>query len=285
MDPREVVCSASGSPTCCCPGAGGGSRDRALLRDEHGLSRDGGPRPDRDPGRAGATAAAVLASRPAGCSGGRGCPPRRAAAVRARPRSSTSVGSARCWPRSSRAPGGPRSRGTGTDWWSRPLVFALLSFVVPGFFVIGTFTNAVPLVAAAWLGGAGLRRWEGRSERSAEDARADERATIARELHDVIAHHVSVMVVQSGSARLLMDTDTAGSEVALRNVERTGREALVEMRRMLGVLDGRSRRAAHHPSTDPRPSRAAHRDDGCSRRHRAAGPDRSARCHFRRRLT
>lgn len=116
------------------------------------------------------------------------------------------------------------------------LVFALLSVVVPGFFVFGTFANAVPLVAAAWLGGAGLRRWEGRSERSAEDARADERATIARELHDVIAHHVSVMVVQAGSARLLMSTDAGGSEEALRNVERTGREALVEMRRMLGVL-------------------------------------------------
>jgi signal transduction histidine kinase len=116
------------------------------------------------------------------------------------------------------------------------LVFALLSLIVPGFLAIGTFANAVPLVAAAWLGGAGLRRWEGRSELSAEDARADERARIARELHDVIAHHVSVMVVQAGSARLLMRTDTAGSEVALRNVERAGREALVEMRRMLGVL-------------------------------------------------
>jgi signal transduction histidine kinase len=52
----------------------------------------------------------------------------------------------------------------------------------------------------------------------------------------VIAHHVSVMVVQAGSARLLMNTDPAGSEAALRNVERTGREALVEMRRMLDVL-------------------------------------------------
>ena len=116
--------------------------------------------------------------------------------------------------------------------------FALMSLAVTGFFAVGTFTNAVPLLTAAWLGGTGLRRWEGRSQRSAEDARANERATIARELHDVIAHHVSVMVVQAGSARLLLDSDTAGSEVALRNVERMGREALVEMRRMLGVLKG-----------------------------------------------
>ncbi len=132
----------------------------------------------------------------------------------------------------------------GREPWDRvglvvpAAVFALLSVAVPGFFAVGTFTNAIPLVAAAWLAGAGLRRWEGRSERSAESARANERATIARELHDVIAHHVSVMVVQAGSARLLLDSDTAGSEVALRNVERMGREALVEMRRMLGVLKG-----------------------------------------------
>jgi signal transduction histidine kinase len=69
-----------------------------------------------------------------------------------------------------------------------------------------------------------------------ERATAEERARIARELHDVVAHSVSVMVVQvSGVRRLLEDGQTRERE-ALLSVEQTGRQALTEMRRMLGVM-------------------------------------------------
>jgi signal transduction histidine kinase len=78
-----------------------------------------------------------------------------------------------------------------------------------------------------------------RLERSHAEAVADERATIARELHDVIAHSVSVMTVQAGAARVLLDEDRPErARESLLAVEETGRQALGEMRRLLGILRG-----------------------------------------------
>jgi signal transduction histidine kinase len=74
------------------------------------------------------------------------------------------------------------------------------------------------------------------SEERAREAAAEERARIARELHDVVAHNVSVMVVQAGAERLALPESQAGTRDALLTIERTGREALAEMRRLLGML-------------------------------------------------
>jgi signal transduction histidine kinase len=65
---------------------------------------------------------------------------------------------------------------------------------------------------------------------------ANERARIGSELQDVIAHSISAMVIQAGGARLLMDGDPNRAREAVLNVERTGREALADLRRLLGML-------------------------------------------------
>ena len=65
---------------------------------------------------------------------------------------------------------------------------------------------------------------------------AEERARIARELHDVVAHSVSVMVVQAGAERLALGEDRPETRQALAEIERTGRHAMAEMRRLVGML-------------------------------------------------
>jgi signal transduction histidine kinase len=110
-------------------------------------------------------------------------------------------------------------------------------------------------LVAPWLAGQAVRGREAqlrelgeratRLEREREQRRraaaADERLRIARELHDVVAHSISVMTVQAGGARLLVESEPVRAEEALLQVEETGRLALAEMRRLPGVLgrDGR----------------------------------------------
>ena len=77
-----------------------------------------------------------------------------------------------------------------------------------------------------------------------ERAAADERSRIARELHDVVAHSVSVMVVQASGVRRLLHEDQEREREALLSVEQIGREALTEMRRMLGVMRAGEERTA-----------------------------------------
>jgi signal transduction histidine kinase len=84
-------------------------------------------------------------------------------------------------------------------------------------------------------------------------ALAEERGQIARELHDVVAHHVSVMTVQAAGARRALSRDPGAALNALEAIEATGRSAMTEMRRIVGVLrgpddsaaDGATARAPH----------------------------------------
>ena len=114
-------------------------------------------------------------------------------------------------------------------------------FAIPAFLV---------MFGTAWIIGDNLRtrraytrelelaagRAQAQQDAEAERAVAEERTRIARELHDVVAHSMSVMVVQAGAARRVLDTDPERASDALAAIESTGRESLDEMRRILGVL-------------------------------------------------
>jgi signal transduction histidine kinase len=85
----------------------------------------------------------------------------------------------------------------------------------------------------------------------AREAAADERTAIARELHDVIAHSVSVMVLQATAGRRLARRDPANAGAAFEVIEQTGRDALADLRRAIGVLKTDSAEAA---ALTPQPS-------------------------------
>ncbi|WP_369207455.1 sensor histidine kinase [Streptomyces sp. PU-14G] len=80
------------------------------------------------------------------------------------------------------------------------------------------------------------RRLEKEREAQAKVAVAAERARIARELHDVVAHNVSVMVVQADGGAYVLENAPDQTRMALETISGTGRQALAEMRRLLGVL-------------------------------------------------
>jgi signal transduction histidine kinase len=98
-------------------------------------------------------------------------------------------------------------------------------------------------LALGWMFGAYLGELRGRAERVRHEqenekrrAVAEEQARIARELHDVMAHSVSVMVVQAAAAEDVFDTSPGRAREALRSIESTGRHALAEVRRVLDVV-------------------------------------------------
>jgi signal transduction histidine kinase len=119
------------------------------------------------------------------------------------------------------------------------------------------------LIACAWAAGVfvGRRseharemaeraeRLEREQQEAAVRAVAAERQRIARELHDVIAHSVSVMTVQTGAVRRLLLPEQEKERQALETVEATGREALTEMRRLVGLL----REQGAMPEFSPQP--------------------------------
>ncbi|QKV94156.1 sensor histidine kinase [Streptomyces sp. NA02950] len=115
--------------------------------------------------------------------------------------------------------------------------------------LVSTIFVTIPFVLA-WVLGDSMRtrraywaqleeraaRLEKEREAQAKVAVAAERARIARELHDVVAHNVSVMVVQADGAAYVLDASPEQARQALETISGTGRQALAEMRRLLGVL-------------------------------------------------
>jgi signal transduction histidine kinase len=107
-------------------------------------------------------------------------------------------------------------------------------FVALGTWVVGDVVRTRFHGAERLLGDA--RHLVAQSEAATAAALAEERSRIARELHDVIAHSVSVMGVQAGAARMLMDRRPDAARAALLEVEATARSAVEELRRLLTVL-------------------------------------------------
>jgi signal transduction histidine kinase len=111
---------------------------------------------------------------------------------------------------------------------------------------VGDYVFGVTIMAAAWTGGvlfgvrarqaAAAEQRAAEQERRAIEAVAAERSRIARELHDVIAHTVSVMVVQAGAAQQVLAPGNEQVQEALQAIRDSGKGALGELRRMLGLL-------------------------------------------------
>jgi len=137
--------------------------------------------------------------------------------------------------------------------WTSPRRFAcgtvlaaaafLATSVAPG----GQVQVAVPFTAVTVVVMLLIRRIIGDRDRrarmaererdvAAREAVVEERARIARELHDVIAHNVSMMVLQAGAERAVLDGANGGTRDVLHTIEQIGRSALTEMRRLLGML-------------------------------------------------
>ncbi|MEU7001374.1 sensor histidine kinase [Nonomuraea sp. NPDC046570] len=115
---------------------------------------------------------------------------------------------------------------------------------------LGMFFSGTFFVVTVWVTGIyaktrrryleGLEERAERAERErdqqAKMAAAAERTRIARELHDVVAHNVSVIIVQADGAGYAIDSDPEQARLAVQAISKTGREALAEMRRLVGVL-------------------------------------------------
>lgn len=142
--------------------------------------------------------------------------------------------------------------GVHVSRWQASLVLAVLMGLLTcllswtGYF--GAFTLASVLLLTFFLGGSWalgvtvrraadqVRAEQARTAEVARSAVEEERARIARELHDVVAHAVSIVVVQAGAAEALVDKNPVAARQHLAAVRRTGREALNEMRHLLHVL-------------------------------------------------
>lgn len=155
----------------------------------------------------------------------------------------------------------PRRWSLAAMLWALGGLIAIIA-IAPDLKMTNELPFSGPIVVLAWALGRYLRARDQRTHTAEAQAATlaaastrvleEERARIARELHDVIAHSVSVMVVQAGAARTLLTDDTEAARAALFAVERSGRQALEEMRRLLGMLrrDQREAELLPQPSLD-----------------------------------
>ena len=150
---------------------------------------------------------------------------------------------------------------------------ALLAAVA--FFVGRSVNNRRAYDRARWRNGPARRR---RNQQAlAAQAVADERRRIARELHDVVAHHVSVMGVLATGARRVLRRDPDAADEALATIEETGRTTLREMRRLLDVLRTEAEPAGR-PGAAARPAPASRRwSSRCARPGLPVAPRRAGR--------
>jgi signal transduction histidine kinase len=130
------------------------------------------------------------------------------------------------------------------------VVLLYIDLFVPELQAPGEIAFHWGVFTVVWLAGAGLRRSEQRAQssmRRAIDAEVtaaelaltavvEERTRIARELHDIVAHSVSTMVVQAGAAEQVVDDDPEYARQALAAIRATGADALAEMRRVVTML-------------------------------------------------
>jgi signal transduction histidine kinase len=119
-------------------------------------------------------------------------------------------------------------RPSGPSDWAATLIFCSAALGV-GVAVRVQVQRSIALAVAAEH----ARREQGATARAAVH---EERERIARELHDVVAHNVGLMVLQAGGARSVLGTDLDRARTALRQIEETGRQTLAEMRHLVGIL-------------------------------------------------
>lgn len=133
-----------------------------------------------------------------------------------------------------------------TRWGPLGVVAAVAAVTVDGLlhsYPWGDIGFGAVVMSGAWYLGRRLRLRAGRAARLRQEQVAEarrivteERSHIARELHDVVAHRVSMMTVQAGAARMVAAEDPRGALEAMAAVEGAGRQALDELRHLLGVL-------------------------------------------------
>src|SRR4051794_4797516 len=145
---------------------------------------------------------------------------------------------------------GLRGGGGSGAIWARGVALVVPAVAGRGVSSAGFAVAMYAGFAVAWVLGDNLRtrraylievearaeRLEREREERAHRAVAAERARIARELHDVISHNVSVMVVQAAAGCDVFASQPERAREALASIESIGREALVELRRLLGVV-------------------------------------------------